>query len=295
MRLVFEKEKQKELIEKEKINSSFSKLANKLGIKIGKLNSYYYNEILLPEEIFNKFSLKEKYKKYIIEKRKENWGRSKGGKISNGGTKEIILPKDSIELAEFYGIMLGDGNLTKIKKYKVGVYQIRVVGDSRNDKDYLINFVKPLIERLFGIKVKAYKIKKENAINLTATGKKLTEFLEIKGFKPGNKITNQLKIPNWIKTNKNFLKACIRGLYDTDGCIYHLTNQNSYQICFTNYNIPLLNDVRNSLISLDIMPSIISKGREITITKKSKLRKFLNEIGFHNSKHQNKAKMWNLY
>ncbi len=190
--------------------------------------------------------------------------------------------------------MLGDGNLTKIKKYKIRVYQIKIVGDSRHDKDYLVNFVKPLMENLFKIKVNLYKPKVANALYLSSTSKRLVEFLETKGFKPGNKITNKLGIPQWIKSNNNYLRACIRGLFDTDGCIYKLTNQNSYQICFTNYNPILLNDVRNSLIYLGIKPSKITKNRDIMITKRSELQRFLKEIRFSNFKHLNKAKLWNL-
>lgn len=296
MRLLLRKNKQKELIkeEKERLNLSFPQLAKRLGIKTGKLYAYYYDNLLMPEEIFNKFDLKNEYKKYIVDKKEENWGKRKGGNISRGSTKKIIFPKDSVELAEFYGIMLGDGNLNVKKAYKIGVYQIRIVGDSRHDKEYLTNYVKPLIEGLFSIKVKISKPKNQNALNLVSTGKRLTEFLENKGFKPGDKIKNQLEIPNWIKKNQKFLKACIGGLYDTDGCAYKLTNQNSYQIAFTNYNITLLKDVRRSLILLGINPSRIIRQRDIVITRKSELRKFLNEIGFHNVKHLNKVKMWNV-
>lgn len=297
MRLVLKQNKQKELIEKEKqiFNLSFSKLARKLRIADGKLKAYYYDGILLPEKIFERFELKKEFEKYIIQKKSDTWGQSIGGKLSEGSSiKELLLPPESIELSEFYGIMLGDGNLTKIKKYKIRVYQIKIVGDSRHDKDYLVNFVKPLMENLFKIKVNLYKPKVANALYLSSTSKRLVEFLETKGFKPGNKITNKLGIPQWIKSNNNYLRACIRGLFDTDGCIYKLTNQNSYQICFTNYNPILLNDVRNSLIYLGIKPSKITKNRDIMITKRSELQRFLKEIRFSNFKHLNKAKLWNL-
>jgi len=86
----------------------------------------------------------------------------------------------------------------------------------------------------------------------------------------------------------------LRGLYDTDGSAYKLTNQNSYQINFSNKNRRLLEEVRDSLISLGIFPSNITKGKEINITKKSELAKFLKLVGFHNSKHLDKVKMWKI-
>lgn len=298
MRITLEKGKQESLILLAKQNNSWPELAKKLNLNAHYLLSELRKEKrILSEEAYEKLCniANVNYDKHIKNKLEDNWGRSLGGKNSNGCfVKNIKIPEDSLELAEFYGIMLGDGNLTKIKRHKVGIYQIRIVGDSRKDKDYLTNYIKPLIEKLFDIETNLHKVKNKNALNINAFGLRLIEFLENKGFKPGDKIRNQLTIPNWIKENKKYLKACLRGLYDTDGSIYKLTNQNVYQISFRNYNISLLKDVRNGLISLGIAPSQISKGNEITITKRTELRKFLNEVGFHNSKHLDKVKIWNL-
>ena len=228
MRIVFEKGKQRELIlrEKEKSGLTWDEFSKHLNIKSGKLHAYRYEEALLTLELFEKFFFKEDYRKKVLETREDNWGRSNGGKLSKGSTKEIKTPSDSSELAEFYGIMLGDGNLTRIKSYKVGTYEARIVGDSRNDKDYLLDYVRPLIEKLFKIEVAIFKFKKQNAIALVIHGRNLVDFLESKGFKPGDKIRNNLRIPGWIKENDSFLKACLRGLFDTDGTAYKLTNQN---------------------------------------------------------------------
>ncbi|MBP7708351.1 hypothetical protein KA107_01590 [Candidatus Pacearchaeota archaeon] len=295
MRIVLLDKKQKELIKKEKENLTLDQLAKRLKITPNQIRGHYYKKVLFQEEVFNRFSLKEEYASFIVEKKEENWGRSRGGKNSSGSMiKHIEFPIDSEDLAEFYGIMLGDGNMTKIKKYKVGTYQIRIVGDSRYDKEYLLNFVRPMIEKMFKMRVGQSNSKKKNAIYITATGLRLIEFLERKGFKAGDKIRNKLPIPDWIKKNPKFLKACLRGLYDTDGSVYKLTGQNSHQISFRNYNLQLIEDVRNSLLNLKIGCSRISKGNEITITKKSELRKFLNEIGFHNFKHRVKVSKYGL-
>lgn len=50
--------------------------------------------------------------------------------------------------------MLGDGNSNRTKGHKIGTYMIRIVGHSELDKEYLMDYVKPLIERLFDIAVK---------------------------------------------------------------------------------------------------------------------------------------------
>lgn len=309
MMLRFDEGKQKEIIESIKEDYSWVELSNLLEISEGYLrNELRKEKRFLSEKIYRKICkiMNKNFDKFIIEKRKNNWGQSKGGKISKGNTKKIKMPRDSIKLAEFFGIMLGDGNshrtcFYKSRKNKRGTYSIKIVGDSRYDRDYLINYVKPLIKELFEIEVKQglFKPKKEefkskNAMFLVAYGTELITFLEKKGFKPGNKIKNKLEIPKWIKKNSKFLAVCLRGLYDTDGGIYKLNNQNTHQAVFTNFNKILLKDVRDSLIKLRIYPSRITKGNKIYITKKSELKKFLKQIGFRNLKHFNKIKKWNL-
>ena len=309
MMLRFDEGKQKEIIESIKENHSWKELSRLLMVSEGYLrNELRKEKRLLSEEIYRKICeiINKDFDKFIVQRLEDNWGQVKGGTISKGNTKKIKIPKDSKKLAEFYGIMLGDGNSHKTHFYnsrrdKRGTYQIKIVGDSRYDKDYLLNYVKDLIEDLFEIEVKQGffkpkegEFKSRNAMFLVAYGIELINFLENKGFKPGNKIINNLDIPFWIKQKKTFLRACLRGLYDTDGGIYKLNNQNTHQIVFTNFNRVLLKDVRDSLIRLGILPSKITKGNKIYITKKTELKKFLKQIGFRNLKHFNKIKKWNL-
>ena len=191
-------------------------------------------------------------------------------------------------MAELWGILLGDGHIEKTKAYKLGVYHITVVGHSILDKSYLLNYVKPLIEKLFEVKVRVYLSKTANALSIIADGRRIVDFFEKEGFKSGDKIRNQSTIPDWIKENPKFLAACLRGLHDTDGCFYKLTNQNSYQIGFTNHDNTLLRDAHAGLRFLGIGVSNIIHNRKYVITKKSEIAKFYKLIGFHNSKHLDK-------
>lgn len=300
MRLKFVEGKQRELIRnfKEKQNLTWKELCEKLEVRYGKVIAYFYETSCIDEELYKKLDKDKKYSKYVLEKLEENWGKRKGGINSSGRTKRIKEPKNSKELAEFYGAMLGDGNSHRTKYYhsrddKRGVFAVRIVGDSKKDRNYLEFYLKSLVEKLFGIKGRINFIKGRNVVVLEFFGIKLIEFLEKKEFPPGNKIKNKLRIPNWIKENKNYLKACLRGLYDTDGSVYKLTNQDSHQICFTNVNRGLMEDVRGGLIFLGINCSKIS-NKDIYITKKSELRKFLKLVGFSNDKHLDKVKMWKL-
>jgi intein/homing endonuclease len=290
MRIWLQEKKQKELLKKEKeiLDLNWQEFSKYLNISFGRLNSWIYEENLLPEEIFNKLLLKKDYEKFIIEKLPEGWGKIKGGKLSSGNTKDIKIPKRSEELAELWGILLGDGHIAKFKGYRLGVYNINITGHSILDKDYLLNFVKPLAERLFGVSGRIYFSKTSKALHVILDGRNIVDFFEKEELKSGDKIKNQSTIPDWIKENPRFLAACLRGLHDTDGCFYRLTNQNSYQISFTNHDKTLLEDARKALISLNIGVSKIINGRKYVITKKEEIAKFYKLIGFHNSKHLNK-------
>ncbi len=292
MRIYFERGKQRELIKEFKRISGlkWNELANFLKIKTGTLKSYYYESSLIPGALYKKLDKNTNYKKFILEKKSENWGKKKGGSISKGNTKEIEIPGRSERLAEFYGVMLGDGNVTKISGYKIGVYSIRIVGDFNNEREYILNFVKPLVENLFKINVKVGKYKSSNCIFAEAYSRRLVDFLEGMGFIAGDKIRNRLRIPVWIKENKAYVTACLRGLFDTDGSFYRLGKQNSYQIQFKNHNRSLLDDVRAEILKLGIKVSKIIDGRSIVITKREEIEKFYKVVGFSNFKHLKKIK-----
>jgi len=292
MRIWLEKGKQKELIEREKQNSnlSWNEFAKKLGIKFSKLNGFHYEETLIEESVFNRLKLGPDFKKFIIKKLEEGWGKVKGGKLSPGNTKQITIPQKSEELAEFWGILLGDGNINRTGSYKLGTYNINITGHRVLDKDYLLNFVKPLGERLFGIKGRFFYAKNALALRIVFDSRKIVDFFEKEGFMAGDKIKNQSTIPTWIKENPKFLAACLRGLHDTDGTFYKLTNQNSFQIGFTNHDNALLRDTQKGIISLGIGVSNIMNNQKYVITKKSEIEKFYKSIGFSNSKHLNKIK-----
>ena len=210
--------------------------------------------------------------------------------------KEVKLPPKSKKLAELVGIILGDGNVHKFIGKKSTSYMVRIAGDSVKDKEYLINYVKPLCDGLFGIESQVHKHKIHNEMFINLNSKLIVEFFESMGLTCGNKIINQITIPNWISTDSSFLKACIRGLVDTDGSLYELKPHwpGLWQICFTNKNQQLMGDFRDSLIKLGIKCSNIYnypdgvKASKVYITKRSELRKFYKEIGFSNPKHQNK-------
>jgi len=196
--------------------------------------------------------------------------------------KKVILPKKNEKLSELVGILLGDGSISQ--------YQIGITLNSQTDAKYGA-WMSKFISKLFNVSVKK-TIRKKNTLQLTIAGINIVEYLLKLELKRGSKIRNQISIPNWIKREDKFAKACLRGLIDTDGCIYidkHKYKNKTYKnICldFTSYSKPLLNTTYELLSSLELSPKKYKKG--VKIRKEINVKKYFNIIGTHNDKHLKK-------
>ena len=188
----------------------------------------------------------------------------------------------SEEFAELIGIVLGDGNLQSYVRPGTGVatYNLRITGH-KEEKDYFVGYVKPLCENVLGMP--AREVRSERYTQIAVYGKRVIKIFVQHGIKPGNKITNQSKIPAWVFRKNKYLRACVRGLIDTDGSIYQMGDY--VQICFRNHNQTLLKQTRQALKQLGFYVSNIS-NKKIYISRKAEIRKFFKEIGFSNNKHR---------
>lgn len=293
MRLKFTTNIQKQIIEsfRKENNLTWAKYAELLEVNPNTLKDWWREKRLLPMNTYEKLDPYKKFEKYLVEIKNDNWGKSKGGILSTGKRKTIKKPEYSPKLAEFVGIMIGDGNIftyrKKINLKLFSVNQVRIAGNAKDENDYIRKFVPLLCYELFGITPKIKLHNKYNAIYACMNSVELVRFLSSIGLKDGNKINNRITIPEWIWSKKEFLSACIRGLIDTDGSIYELKPNwpGLFQISFKSYNQTLLTDTRKALITLGYKVSDTS-GNRIYITKKSEIEKYIKEIGFNNKKHR---------
>ena len=191
-------------------------------------------------------------------------------------------PKYSTELAEFVGIILGDGGISD-RQVTITLHRI-------TDKDYS-QFVRKIIEKLFGIKAGEYCRKNGLADNIVISRTGLVSFLEMIGLVKGNKIKHQVDIPQWIKKNKNFKIACVKGLVDTDGCvIIHKYKSKGKTYCYkklscTSRSFPLLNSVRNILTELQIKSRVTKDNYDVRIDARKDVERYFDIISSHNPKH----------
>lgn len=218
-------------------------------------------------------------------------GRRKGGMIAMAiMRKKGIIPLVKIyklpygyseKLAEFTGIMLGDGGITPS--------QCAITLNSQADLDY-IGFVSDLAYKLFGERPKMFKKKDCNAIALYYYGIALISYLCTIGLKVGNKVKQQVDVPDWVKKSLLYRVACLRGLMDTDGGVFlhkYKVNGKTYiykKICFSNRSIPLLMFVKETLLQLGFTPKIIDKveNKKVWLYNESEVERYLSIVGSHN-------------
>lgn len=300
MRIRLEEGKQRELIEEANKKLDWGELSKKTGLSKNYIRIDLRNErTLISDEIYKKLcqAVGKNFDSFIIQKLEDNWGRAKGGKNSLGSTIKLIKPKKDEKLAEFVGVVLGDGNLNYYKKgKKIGVYQIKIAGDYIRDKEYHLLYLKRLCEKIFNLKINEITNPKHNERFLVIYSKQLVEFFISMGIFPGDKIKNQSTIPKWISINRSYLRACLRGLIDTDGSIFRMSNKdfNLIRIGFTNHNKKLLEDTRTSFIKLDFHPSKIINGRQFYISRQEEIKRYIKEIGFKNPKHYSKLPKFSI-
>lgn len=196
----------------------------------------------------------------------------------------IKEPRKSEALAEFVGIVLGDGGISKS--------QISISFNSEDEREYG-KFVKSLITRLFDVYVGTCYDKEYLSFDLLISRTKLIQFCTEKlGLKRGNKVKQQVDIPEWIKQNQSYLIACVRGLMDTDGCVFthrYKVNGKLYsykKLAFKNSSYPLIKSVYDFLRNTALHHPRISKDlKEVRIESKEDVQKYFQLIGFHNPKH----------
>ncbi len=211
----------------------------------------------------------EKLKKFL--KISENLEEIKFDYAKNLGMFSFTQPIKKVRvnehLAEFIGIMLGDGNIYENR--------IHIAFDKRNKIH--TNHVRNLFESLFGIQLREKMYKETNQLYLYCYNKDLVQKLIQLGLKRGNKIKNLVRIPEWIKQNRKYSMFCIRGLIDTDGCVYKCKREKQTYIKFTNFNPKLLEDFKEIVKNLGYSFAK-SNIRNACLYRKSEVAKFIEEI-----------------
>lgn len=318
MRVKLSIEDRQKLFKKSKWGNTWISISEKLKISNRTLSDWRNGKTTIPASDFNKLIKIAKVKKdeFVLNFLPDQWhiidaarkgaykrmelygdlgtpeGRIKGGinsykKHKRKPSKFKILkiikrPKNSESLAEFLGILIGDGHLS--------YYQVSITTNSKTDKEHAL-FVKNTAEKLFNIEAKIKNKSKENTINVVISSRSAVKFLNKKGMPIGNKLTNGLSAPSWIVKNRLYQKAFLRGLFDTDGCIYidtHRTKNKVYKHLgwtITSYSNKLIADILLILKNMGFSPTNRASQKSVYLRKQKEISRYFSEIGSSNPKH----------
>src|SRR5207244_1846894 len=100
-------------------------------------------------------------------------------------------------------------------------------------------------------------------------------------------------IPAWIIDNKELSAACVRGIFDTDGCIFqerHRIKEKLY--CYPRWSlVSMSNNLRltisDILSGLELSPRI-RNNRSVNLESRSDINAYFELIGTSNLKHLNR-------
>ncbi len=201
-------------------------------------------------------------------------------------------------VAEFIGIMLGDGSIgiyntkakNKIKKHRV----VKITLDSRNTQ--YIDYVVSLMKDVLNVEPKVYFKKKENAVDICTFRKgSINYVLNEIGLKISPK-WNNMEIPNKFM-KKDLYSLILRGLFDTDGSVTLFNNNGimypriEIRICPS----PAQEQFMTILNELGFNYKIqkLDKGKiRVRISGKRELKKWFNLVGSSNHIHIQKAEFF---
>lgn len=331
-RIVLPKRVQQKFIEsvQVKLSSNLDIIADKIGVHRRTLFDWRREKFLISQSAINKLSklsglplppnMKIKtpfwytsvgakkgwtvvFKKYgrvpvDEEYRKKRWREwwEKEGKFKKhpflNVYKPFKKPKPSEKLAEFIGILMGDGGMSQ--------YQVCITLHHVDDFEYA-KYVMKLIKTLFRVRPSFLHDAKDSVNNIVVSRRRLVQYLNSLGAIIGNKIKQKLDIPDWIKRNDRFLRFCVRGLVDTDGSVFshkYKVNGKQYEykkICFSSASFPLNMSVFNALSKWGFRPRLARKNgeiREVRLDSKKDVLNYFSIIGSSNPKHLKRYENW---
>lgn len=216
------------------------------------------------------------------------------------------------KLAEFFGAMIGDGWIQTNEK---GLF---LTGNPIEDKEYYDNKITPLVNELIApVKPKNFPYWKVYGIGIYK--KEIIKELLNQGLSKGKKV-EIVSIPSWIiHSNNDIKRAFIRGIFDTDGCIFmqkdytkyankfNTTHHTKSRIRITSISKKLIKEISFLLNSLNFRHTV--RGREggfrhnrnnsssyfIEINSIQDIHRFFKEIKPNNPKHITKYLIWKKF
>ncbi len=177
--------------------------------------------------------------------------------------------KHSKELAFLIGMVLGDGNIYEHERTE----SLRITLGT--DKPELWQYTAKIVKKIFKKEPYVYKSKTGEFMVISLYQKKIGQRL---GVPTGKKTSVRLRLPDWIKAEDEFLKACLRGLYEAEGSFNIHEPTYTYKLIFTNRNDSLLNEVFKALKKLEFHPH--QSKYKVQVSKKEEVFRLKEILSF---------------
>jgi len=161
-------------------------------------------------------------------------------------------------------------------------------GNPTNDREYYEQVLLPIAREELGKNPRLFL--RDGGLRFRINQKSFVEWLKQIGL-PAGEAKGSAAIPDFIASSKGLLARCIRGIYNTDGCVYfdrRLTYLRPYprtELQMTNK--PLLEQLDEVLSQMGINHSLVRRRASLSLETAGlePLGRFLQRIGFSNPYH----------
>lgn len=207
-------------------------------------------------------------------------------------------------LSEICGVIIGDGWIQSNKS------NLFITGNPTEDKLYYDNYLVPLINREFNLKLKARPFPYWKTYGIGIYRKQIIKNILSLGLPKGRK-AKIVSIPKIFKNKRKFFISLLRGIFDTDGSIYFMKNPNKTsnlhtrpRLRITSVSERLILDIKNLSTKLEIKhsnPSALIWGNNpnpsyiFEINRLDSIEKWLKLVGSNNPVHKTKVKIWKKF
>ena len=208
---------------------------------------------------------------------------------------KIQIPREpSEDLAYLIGIHVGDGSMNVYKNRHL--YSVR--GHKIDDKEHYIQVIKPLFKKVYNMDFNLREF--GDVFGFQFASKAVVTFENrVLGLPFGPK--KEVEMPLVFLDNQKLATAVVRGLFDTDGCVY-LENKRGKaypRLEITTTSSRLVSQIKAVLLRNNIQSFVWKVEREnwrpcfrIRVSGYTGLEKWLQIVGMNNPKHLKKVAPW---
>lgn len=177
--------------------------------------------------------------------------------------------KKNGDLAEFMGVILGDGH--------IGVFprtEVLVLLSNSNNPGFVGRY-SGMLEKIFQKKPYVVKRKEANCIKISIYEKHISDRL---GVPSGARKNLDIVVPDWILKNKKYTVRYLRGLYEAEGSFSVHKPTSTYKFSFSNKNRSMLENVFSLVKEMGFHPS--RDDKRVQLSRKEEVYRAMRLLHF---------------